>query len=123
MTLLFDVLKEITEMNTPELVKNAKKYILAKPDEECSYYINIDGGIFFDLEIASTKELIVIGNIGIHYNNTHIHNKKYELKTEEEFFQYSLLNDVGDLDYINYVRMVTFQQRMISELPLIKGKL
>lgn len=119
MTLLFDVLKDITEMSTPELVKKSMKYILVKPDEECSYYINISGGIFFDLEIASTKELIVIGNIGIHYNNIHIHNKKDELKTEEEFFQYSLLYDMGDLDYNNYVRMVEFQKRMISELPRI----
>lgn len=123
MTLLFDVLKEITEMSTSELIKNAKKYILVKPDEECSYYINIYGRIFFDLEIANTNSLITIGNIGINYNNNHIHHKKDELKTEEEFFQYSLLHDVGDLNYDNYVRMVKFQQRMISEMPLIKGKL
>lgn len=122
MTLLFDVLKEITEMNTPELTKNAKKYISVQGDE-CAYYINISGGIFFDLEIATKPELIIIGNIGIHYNNIHIHNKKDELKTEEEFFQYSLLNDMGDLDYDNYVRMVVFQQRMLFELPLTKGRL
>lgn len=122
MTLLFDVLKEITEMSTPDLVKNAKKYISVQGDE-CAYYINITGGIFFDLEIATKPELLTLGNIGIHYGQTHIHNKNDQLKTEEEFFQYSLLHDVGDLDYDNYVRAVKFQQRMLFELPLIKGRL
>lgn len=120
MTILFDVLKEITEMSTPELVKNAKKYIGVQGNE-CAYYINIFGGIFFDLEIATKPGLLSLGNIGIHYGPTHIHNKNDALKSEEEFFQYSLLHDVGDLDYENYVRIVTFQKRMLEELPYIKG--
>lgn len=122
MTVLIDVLKEITNMTTPELVKNAKKYISSR-DDQCAYYININGGIFFDLEISTKIRLLTIGNIGIHYGNNFIHNKDMDLKTEEEFFQFSLLSDVGDLQYDDYVLMVKFQERMISELPYTRGSL
>ena len=66
---------------------------------------------------AKMKE-IIIGNLGIHIDSICIHYRRWDIKTEEEYFQFSLLNDIGELEYEDYVHMIQFQTRLLEDYPM-----
>lgn len=90
--------------------------------QDVEYEIDIKHNIFMSLSVFHKDGgEISIGNHGIHVNCRHIHSYYMEMKTEEEFFQTSLMNDYQDLEYEDYVRIVQYQMTMITALPLRRG--
>lgn len=118
----WDVMRDVVNLTVIDAIKQANQ-VITSVDGSTSYCITITNNIFMDVTVNENDVgTISIGNEGIHLNCTFVHNIRMDLKTEEEFFQNSLIENYGDLDYSDYVKMVLFQKKMVTALPLYRRK-
>lgn len=60
---------------------------------------------------------VCIGNYGIFIHDSMVHKIDRTMMTEEQYFQFSLLNDLYGFEYQDYVDMVNFQTMLNKEFP------
>lgn len=122
MNIPYEAMRALTSLTVQETINESiGPHTIRFNDVE--YMIEITQNVFMGLDVMHKDGSdISIGNYGIHINSHYIHSHFMEMKTEEEFFQFSLLNDYQDLEYHDYVRMVKYQDMMVTALPLKRGK-
>jgi len=113
-----------------ELYAQERVYVEYIDDKNKTYiFIDIRSNFFNNAMVYKVLDNVIvleidIGNIGIHINNgqyyTHLHRINKPVMTEEEYFQFSLLNDVQLLEYQDYVDVINYQSMLTNTFRKIK---
>lgn len=127
MNRLLEATREVVKYSTQKVQLYNKELIKLwhqDPNNWISLNISINRGEFSGVTIyhksTDSRENsleVCIGNFGIFIHDTLVHNIDRTMMSEEQYFQFSLLNDLYGFEYQDYVDMVNFQTMLNKEFP------